>query len=141
MFEDFDYNGDDLEIDPCYGCDFHFTDCGGVCSNNKEIHDYLINDITNTSNFSSAILQIKKARRKQMKKYVIDLIERAVRTGAQVAIAMIGTSQFICEVDWSAIVSAVSLSVVLSLLMSFVTLPNAKSGNASFMNNGNNNDK
>ena len=46
---------------------------------------------------------------------------RAIKTVAQTAIAMIGTSALISEVDWIAVVSASVLAGVLSLLTSVAT--------------------
>ena len=54
---------------------------------------------------------------------------RASRTVAQSALATIGTSAMICEVDWKVVVSAALLSGVLSLLTSVAGLPEAKGEN------------
>lgn len=48
---------------------------------------------------------------------------RALKTVAQTAVATIGTSMFIDEVNWIAVVSASLLSGVLSLLTSVAGLP------------------
>lgn len=48
---------------------------------------------------------------------------RALKTVAQTAIAMIGTSVAIAEVDWVMVVSASALSGLLSVLMSITGLP------------------
>jgi hypothetical protein len=48
---------------------------------------------------------------------------RAVKTVCQTAIAMIGTSALLTEVDWLAVGSASVLAGVLSLLTSLAGLP------------------
>jgi len=51
---------------------------------------------------------------------------RAIRTVAQTAIATIGTSVLLSEVDWLAVASASALAGLLSLLSSIATgLPEA----------------
>ncbi len=51
---------------------------------------------------------------------------RAVKTIAQTAIATIGTSAVLSQVDWRVVVSASVLSGVLSLLTSIAGLPEIK---------------
>ena len=51
---------------------------------------------------------------------------RALKTCAQSAIAMIGTSVVIADVNWIMVVSATLLSGVLSLLTSVAGLPEIK---------------
>jgi len=51
---------------------------------------------------------------------------RAVKTVAQTAVAMIGTTALISEVDWLAVVSAAVLAGVLSVLTSIAGLPEVK---------------
>ena len=48
---------------------------------------------------------------------------RAIKTIAQSAIATIGTSAVISEVDWKIVISASLLAGILSLLTSFAGLP------------------
>ena len=48
---------------------------------------------------------------------------RAVKTVAQAAVALIGTSAVISEVDWVMVASASALAGVLSLLTSVAGLP------------------
>lgn len=63
---------------------------------------------------------------------------RAVKTVAQTAIAVIGTSAMLDEVNWIAVLSASALSGVLSLLTSVAGLPEVKKVNADGeeINNG-----
>lgn len=51
---------------------------------------------------------------------------RALRTVAQTAIATLGTSALLAEVNWIAVVSASALAGVLSLLTSLAGLPECK---------------
>lgn len=48
---------------------------------------------------------------------------RAVKTVAQTAVATIGTSAFLSQVDWRMVISASILAGVLSLLTSVAGLP------------------
>ena len=51
---------------------------------------------------------------------------RAIRTVAQTAIAMIGTSIVLQDVNWIAVASASALAGVLSILTSLAGLPEVK---------------
>ena len=62
-----------------------------------------------------------------MKQWIKAAGIRAIKTVAQTAVAMIGTSVVISEVDWVMVVSASVLSGVLSLLTSVAGLPELKS--------------
>ena len=46
---------------------------------------------------------------------------RAVRTVCQTAVAMIGTSMYLSEVDWQMVISASVLAGILSVLTSIAT--------------------
>ena len=60
------------------------------------------------------------------KQKIIAALIRAGRTVAQTAIATIGTTALITEVNWSVVLSASALAGVLSLLTSWATgLPEA----------------
>ena len=51
---------------------------------------------------------------------------RAINTVAQTALAPLGTSMLISEVDWHMLLSASALSRILSLLTSIAGLPELK---------------
>lgn len=53
---------------------------------------------------------------------------RAIKTVAQTAMATIGTSVILSDVNWVAVVSASALAGVLSLLTSVAGLPEVKEG-------------
>jgi type IV secretory pathway VirB2 component (pilin) len=68
-----------------------------------------------------------------MKKFVKDTVERATKTAAQTAIAIIGVSATIGEVDWRYTLSAVALATVLSVLTSIASKPIGDSDSASVL--------
>ena len=64
-----------------------------------------------------------------MKDFATCALIRAVRTMAQTAVATIGTSAILSEVDWLMVVSASILAGLLSILTSIATgLPEAGGG-------------
>lgn len=64
-----------------------------------------------------------------MRSFFRAAIIRAVRTIAQTAVAVIGTSALLSDVDWMAVLSASVLAGILSVLTSIITdLPEAPRG-------------
>ena len=62
-----------------------------------------------------------------MKGFIKCALVRALRTLAQTAVATIGTTALLSEVDWIAVLSASALAAVLSVLTSLATgLPEAE---------------
>ena len=58
---------------------------------------------------------------KDWKKFIVAALIRAVRTLAQTAVATIGTTALITEVDWRVVASASTMAAVLSILTSIAT--------------------
>ena len=56
---------------------------------------------------------------------------RAIKTVAQTAVATIGTTAVMSEVDWVMVASAACLAGILSLLTSLAGLPECKEGEYS----------
>lgn len=62
-----------------------------------------------------------------MKTFIKAALIRAVRTCAQTAVAVIGTTALLSQVDWPAALSASALAGILSVLTSVATgLPEAR---------------
>lgn len=61
-----------------------------------------------------------------MKKWFKAAGVRAVKTMAQTAVAMIGTSVVVADVNWVQVVSATVLAGILSMLTSVAGLPEVK---------------
>lgn len=63
-----------------------------------------------------------------MKEWAIAALIRAVRTVCQTAIAMIGTSVVMSQVDWVMVGSASMLAGILSILTSLAGIPEVDDG-------------
>ena len=59
--------------------------------------------------------------KKDWKKFILAALIRAVRTLAQTAVATIGTTALIEEVNWHIVISASVLAAILSMLTSLAT--------------------
>lgn len=59
--------------------------------------------------------------KKDWKKFIVAALIRAVRTLAQTAVATIGTSALLSDVNWTVVASASVLAAILSLLTSIAT--------------------
>ena len=57
------------------------------------------------------------------KQWIKAAVVRAIKTMAQSAIAMIGTSVGISDIDWKLVLSASIVAVILSILTSLAGLP------------------
>lgn len=58
---------------------------------------------------------------RNVKKFIVAALIRALRTLAQTAVATIGTTALFSDVDWPVVISASALAAVLSLLTSIAT--------------------
>ena len=65
---------------------------------------------------------------KKWKSWIKAACVRAIKTVAQTAVATIGTSAFLAQVDWRMVISASILAGVLSLLTSVAGLPEVSDG-------------
>lgn len=59
--------------------------------------------------------------KKDWRKFILAALIRAVRTLAQTAVATIGTTALIEEVNWHIVISASLLAAILSILTSLAT--------------------
>lgn len=60
--------------------------------------------------------------------WLVAALVRAVKTAAQTALAAIGSSALLTEVDWSVVGLTVALAVVASLLTSIAGIPEVEGG-------------
>ncbi len=68
------------------------------------------------------------------RKFWLDAIERAVKTVAQVAISIIGTTAvYLSDVNWTLVASAAVLGGILSILMSIASAGINEKGSASLV--------
>lgn len=64
-----------------------------------------------------------------IKQWAVSALTRAVKTGAQTVVALIGTGAVgITELDWPAMLSVAATAVVLSLLTSVAGIPEVADG-------------
>lgn len=68
-----------------------------------------------------------------MTDFLKDTAERAVKTAAETAIALIGTAKFVSEIDVLAICSGVLVATVLSVLASIASYNAGTTGTASMV--------
>ena len=73
--------------------------------------------------FKNSVLKASVNTKEWAKKAAI----RAVKTMAQTAVAVIGTSTVVAAVDWKIVVSSAVVSVVVSILTSVAGIPEVES--------------
>lgn len=64
----------------------------------------------------------------ELKKWALAALVRAVKTAAQTAVATIGASVVLAEVDWLVVGSASALAAIVSLLTSLAGIPEIENG-------------
>lgn len=73
--------------------------------------------------FKNSVLKASVNTKEWAKKAAI----RAVKTMAQTAVAVIGTSTVVAEVDWKIVISSAVVSGVVSILTSIAGIPEVES--------------
>lgn len=68
----------------------------------------------------------------QDKKFWADAIERVIRTAAQSAIAAIGTTAVVQEINWKVVAGTTGVSALLALLTAFAAKGSGDPDSASF---------
>ncbi|MDR1754175.1 MAG: holin [Eubacterium sp.] len=67
------------------------------------------------------------------KQFWLDVLERAVKTAAHSAIAVIGTHTVLGEVDWKVVLSVTAMSTIMSVLTSIASHSFGDKGTASIL--------
>lgn len=74
------------------------------------------------------------------KRFLLDAAERAVKTAAQAAVAVLtAEATGLLEVDWTQLISVTGMSALMSLLTSVASFGVADRGSASVIPSGNTN--
>lgn len=68
-----------------------------------------------------------------MKTFMVDALERAIKTAAQTALASLGTTAMIGGVNWQMVGSVVLMATIMSLLTSIVSRPMGDGKTASLI--------
>ncbi|MCL2717810.1 MAG: holin [Lachnospiraceae bacterium] len=68
-----------------------------------------------------------------MKIFIIDLLERAIKTAAQTALAGLGASITFEVVDWYHVLSIVGMAFIASILTSIASISTGDKGTASLI--------
>lgn len=63
-----------------------------------------------------------------IKRWLLASTVRAVKTGAQAAVGIIGAAAVMGEVDWALVISGAALSMVVSYLTSIAGIPEVDGG-------------
>ncbi len=70
-----------------------------------------------------------------MNNFFKDMIERAIKTAAETAIATIGTTTLLNEINWKIVGSTVAVSTLLSILTSIISKPIGNKNTAGIIKN------